>query len=1307
MQTVRRLVPNFIIEKYKANELSGSFEGAAVFVDLVGFSNMVDALSVHGQPGAEALAGLMSQVFEPLVNAVYEQGGFVIGYAGDAFNAVFPADQAQGTEAQRCLAALVTMQAHMASHSEYSTSFGNFHITLKTGMGYGKMRWQMFTSKGGKHLTYWMRGDALNRAVFSETRASAGDIITEPFALEKISKVVEVEDTDGAFRVTKILSALPDLGEISEPIPDISPMNIFFSEALLLQPVAGEFRQVINLFIDIPVNISDEALMTPFMQTVYALQEKYGGFFLRPELGDKGFNLLMIWGAPTARERDLERALDFLLELANRTKQALRAGITYRTAYAGFMGAPLREDYTVYGWGITFAARLMTYANTGEFWIDEEIARRAEEKFDVQYLGEHPIKGFSKNQRVYQLLGKKSNIETIYQGEFIGREEETKALISFIKPTRLGKFSGLMLINGEAGIGKSRLVHAFKNSLHIKNYPSNWFALQTEELVRSAFNPFKAWLKKRFEITENESNVKNWNRFMRILDEIAAATPDPELASELERTASVLAALADLPHPDSLYESLDAKSRYENTFLALSALLRAESLQLPTIIFLEDAHWLDDDTAAFLDYLIRILQADENRQYPIAIIASQRPEKDNPLLAKNASAHIEVGKLSSQNLHSLAKEILGKPITNELGTLLHKRAEGNPFYAEQILRYLSDSDSLTLGANKTYTTSESALNSIPLDVNAVLIARLDRLTQKVRETVQTASVLGREFVVDILVEMLQYQLEKLPSYVQEAEQAKIWAHLSEIEYIFSHALLRDAAYSMQLAVRQQNLHALAFSAIQQIHHENLSSYYGELAYHAEKGNLDKEAPHYLKLAGNAAKNAYQNRQAIDFFTRALALLPEDALRERFDLLIKRVECLYNIGDSIAQLSDLEEMERLAGKLDDDSLLAQTLMRSAHRYSATGDYEKTIRSTIQAKELAQTAQADTVLMSAYIVLPDALSHTGKSDEARQLAEEGLAYAQKTNNRAGEAHTSMALGLAVLELEGPSAAQKHQERALLLAKAEKDHYLEGKALNNLANAVGLAQGDYHAARDYFLQALSVFQEQGNQTGKGLVLANLGWVAGILGDYAAAMAYYEHSLKITRALGHTLEEVYTYINLSASANGQGAVKDAITRAEKALDFAIATKDRMAEHWAYFYLAHARLLEEEFKLAKEAFIECIKIRKEVNSAETLVIEARAGLSQAYAKLKEKEAAFKEAEEVHSYMEKDPTFEGAEEPLRIYLSLHTIFVDQEDARSQNVLNNANRLLEEQVSKLNSEKAQRIFVENVPWRKAIKEKAES
>ncbi len=1300
MPTIRRLVPNFIIDKYKNNELRGTFQSAAIFVDLSGFSKMTDALSAHGQRGAEALADLMRIIFEPLVNAVYAHGGFVIGYAGDAFNAVFPEDpQNTKLETQHCLAALVAMQEHMRAYPLVETPFGSFPISVKTGMGFGETRWQMFKSETGLHLSYWLRGDSLNRAVHAEEQARSGDIIIDPVAHERIQDMVEVTTMEAGVRIIKILSELPTPASITEPEPDTAPMNIFFPEALTSQTIVGEFRHVVNMFVDIPLNISDEALVAPFMQTVYDLQEQYGGFFLRPDLGDKGFNLLMFWGAPVARERDVEHALTFIMELAARTKLPLRGGITYRLAYAGFMGAPLREDYTAYGWGVNLAARLMEHAGEGEFWLDEEIARRAERVFNIKQLGDYAFKGFANKQRTYQLLGKKAEVQLMYHGKLIGRQSETDALMKFSEPLRAGKFAGMFVVNGEAGMGKSRFVHEFQASNYFNDFQAQWIVCQTEEIIREAFNAFKPWLRKRFGVVEGLSDEVNWAVFSTEMETLAASTPDPELSSELRRTSSILAALINITQPDTLYETLDAKSRRENTQIALSILLRAESLKSPLYLFMEDIHWLDDESREFLTYFMRALRADEENSYPIAIIATQRSEMKSETPAEWNAKEIKLGKLTLAHLFSIAEGILGKPITMDLNKLLEKRADGNPFFAEQILRYLMENDLLRLNVEGTYTADKKAETSLPVDVHAVMIARLDRLTRQVRETVQTASVLGREFVVDVLAQMLKDQRDELPGYVQEAEKADIWMSIEEINYIFRHAMLRDAAYSMQLENRKRQLHALAFDAMSEIHKMDLEPYHSELAYHAEKGGLKEEALRYLTLSGNQAMGIFQNRLAIDYFTRALTVLNTGDLKTEFELLIKRVECNYNVGDSASQIPDLNRLEEIARNLGDDGLLARALTRRAFRASNNGEYGETIQYAIQARDLAQAANDIETQLSIYIILPDALDHTGKLEEAKQSALDGIELARKIGNRSKEASGYNALGLVTLKLEGHTQAQKHQQQALNIAQETKDRYLEAKVLNNLAISMA-AQGDYHASREYFQQALRVFQEQGNQTGKSLSYANLGWLSSILGDYAKATEYFEYALTLARELGAHTEELYTSINLSASSGGQGNGVEARNWADKALKRSIEMKDHTAEAWAYFYLAHADMLLEQYAAARDAFQKSVDIRTEAN-VQPLIIESRAGLVDAHLALGNQAEAAQEAERIFEHMEKDPSFEGMEEPLRVYLSLHSYLEKTKDPRFSLVLQNAKQLLDAQVSKLRSREARRVFVENVPWRRAL------
>lgn len=1306
---MRRLVPNFIIDKYRSNELSGSFQGAAIFVDLSGFSKMTDTLSQHGQHGAEVLAEMMSVVFAPLVNAVFAHGGFVIGYAGDAFNAIFPSEQAQSgvqnggndSEVLRCLSALIAMQEHVRTHSQIQTPYGVFPVSIKAGMGFGETKWQIFKSRERAYLTYWFRGDSLSGAVLGEENAQSGDIVFDSVSYDLVKDVVDVESVNDCYRLVNVKTSLPAPASFLNLETDSVTMDLFFPESVSQMPVIGEFRQVVNLFVDIPINISDEALITPFMETVFALQEQYGGFFLRPDLGDKGFNLLMFWGAPVARERDVERALSFVIELAARTKLSLRAGITYRTAYAGFVGSSLREDYTAYGWGVNLAARLMTRAQDGEFLIDEEIARRSDTFFDIKYLGEFAFKGFEHKQKTFTLLGRKANAQTIYQGELIGREHELETLAAFIEPLRAGKFAGGIVVRGEAGIGKSRLVHAFQASSVFENFPVQWMVGQTEEMLRQSFNPFKSWLQKRFGFVEGESNNANWETFTQTLQELISHTTDLDLASELNRTSSVLAALLNISQPNSLYETLDSKARYENTLIALSVLFRAESLQSPLIIFLEDVHWLDDATLEFLSYFVRTILAEENKQYPIALIATQRPESLPAQIGDVGMQVLEIGKLSPSGISELAANILGAPTSASLQKLLETRANGNPFFAEQIVRFLFEQGSLSLHEDGKYYASQQAQTSLPTDVRAVLIARLDQLSQHVRETVQTASVLGREFELRLLAQMLREDLE-LPQKVKRAEKANIWTPLTEIEYLFRHALLRDAAYSMQLQSRQRELHNLALSAMLTLYADDLESHYGELAFHSEHAEIKDKAQIYLTFAGRAAAAAYQNSLALDYFIRALGVVPENDKRSQLDLLFDRAIIYGRLGDRPAQLVDLDSLESISEQLGDVHAQARACLLRADYFFTTSEFSQAIESAQRGMDLAHSIGDVEVALDAFRLIPLSLWRQGKLAEAMQFARSGLDIVQSIGRKLDEGSIYNTMGLIALDQKESSTAEEYFEKALSLAREIPDRTLETKALNNLGNYEGFIRGDYARAREYYEQSSAIIHERGDRSLEGIALVNLGWVAGMQGDFVAARAFHGNALSIAREVGNRYQEMYTLINLGAVTGVQKEADLSLRYANQARELSLKVGDRAGEAWSHFYIGHAHLLKNDFQQARDAFSASILLREESNQM-NLVMEAQAGLVETALEEGDFSEAEKRAEIILAHLANNGTLDGTEEPLRIYLALVQALKELKDPRASSILQTAKQILDGQVSLLKDESSRNMYVQNVPWRKAIQE----
>jgi class 3 adenylate cyclase len=361
---MHRLVPEFVIEQYTAGRTGGDLPAVALFVDISGFSTVTDALMVHGQHGAEVLAMLMRAVFDPLVQSVYEQNGFITTFAGDAFTAIFPLGGAQVEGHRRALAAAWHIQERMAAVAEQATPYGTFSVAAKVGLAVGDVYWGIVSAEG------------------------------------------------------------------------------------------GEFRHVVNLFVNIPT-VRTEAQLAIFMQSIFALQDRYGGLFNGLDFGDKGSNLLLFWGAPVAYKTDVERALNFILDLQTRTSIPINASVTYRVAHAGFIGSPLREDYTCFGRGVNLAARFMTAAPRGEIWLDEEAARKAQPHFDIEFGGERVFKGFAEKQQVYVLYERKEGVEAFFEGELVGREAELGQLHDFLGPLWEGRSAGAMVVLGDPGSGRS------------------------------------------------------------------------------------------------------------------------------------------------------------------------------------------------------------------------------------------------------------------------------------------------------------------------------------------------------------------------------------------------------------------------------------------------------------------------------------------------------------------------------------------------------------------------------------------------------------------------------------------------------------------------------------------------------------------------------------------------------------------------------------------------------------------------------------------------------------------------------------
>lgn len=1217
---MHHLIPFFIYEQYRSGRLDGRLQAVTLFLDISGFSAMTQTLIQHGRDGAETLAQMINHVFEPIISAIYAHGGFVILFAGDGLTVVFPRDDAD-TAVSACHAAQTIAQIFIDQPIQ-STRLGDFMLTIRQGLSVGEVEWGIIESETRK--TYFFRGEAITGCAHAGHQAAGGDIVLDNQLLALLPPTaITCQPVAGAYaRLTRFNPAVSPAVDLTylDQWGDTAVSALiaarFFPPTLWQMPQHAELRYAVTVFVSF-AGADDFFTLNYFIARVMNICDRFGGFFVETDFGDKGDFFLVYFGAPVAHENDIKRALDFVLALKTELPDhsiTWRAGLTAGLVYAGYVGTAVRDKYTCMGSIVNLAARLMMHAQWGEVLVSREVAIHP--AFDFISLGKSTFKGFAQPLPVYQLLGNTA-AERVFPQKLVGREPELRQMLAFAQPLLANRQAGIVRVFGDAGIGKSHLVYTFSQLLGVR---VRWLSGQTDPILREPLNPFVYLLKRYFGQTNGASEAENKANFTRRFDDLLTTLlqlPDTRaLQHELTRTKSFLGALLGLHWPDSLYERLTAQGRYRNTFIAIATLLQAECRQQPIVLKLEDGHSLDEASKEFLPFLTRRVAG-----LPLLLVITSRYHDNGepPAYAMApGTPELSIGlqPLSDSALQDMTHDVLGMATDDRLHRLLVEKSEANPFFIQQILYFLQENNLVQIRANNNrpmvVLTAHAA--DLPPTLQRLLVARLDRLPPAVKQVVQTAAVLGREFDSRLLPLILQRDLDE---EMKVAEQEQIWTVLNAMTYIFKHGLLRDAAYEMQLRAHLRPLHFLAGVYGEQLYALNLPIYYGTLAYHYESAFLLGEpaahdkASHYLQAAGHHALKNFEHQVAINYFNRALALTPVNDLTGQFHLLLARETAHDMQGNREAQAGDLGELAGLSRQLTltDQAIVA---LRQANYSEATGNYELTSKQAETAVALAQQTGDQNLAAEGYGIAGLALWRLGRLSLAQAQFQAGVRIATDCANLKLLAHCLHGLGNVAYFQKDHAVARSYYQQALTIRRELGDRYGEELSLNNLG-VVAWSQGDTLAAQAYHTQNLSFCREIGDRRGEGMSFSNLGHVAMDKGDHVAAKMYFEQSLAIRREVGDSYGEAISLNELGAVAMIQG----------------------------------------NLTLAEAYYRQALTIRLGLNQPYHLV-EDWAGLARLKLAQNDPETAWQYGQQVLKHLRVNPGLEGAIDPLRAF---HFIWV--------------------------------------------------
>ncbi len=1354
--------------------------GSALFADISGFTPLAQAFAheLGATRGAEALLEAINPVFAALIGPLHHFGGSVVTFVGDAITCWF--DEAQGPTAPRAVATALAMQEAMARFATRRTPAGvPVALSIKVAVATGPTR-RFLVGDPLLLVMDVLAGAALERTAQGERLAGRGQVVVDEETVQALGKRLAAHELRPGPAGRRFFVVRGLAGEVPPaPWPDLpaglfSPSQVrpWLPPAIYEQlaggaPVLGDLRPVTPLFIkftgiDYDADDAGERL-DAFLRWAQRIVHRRGGTLLQLTQDAKGTFLYATFGAPVAHEDDPARALHAALALRAPPPElgyigALQMGLTRGEVWTGTCGGAGRFCYGVIGADVNLAARLMAAARPGQTLVTGRL--RADPSvsadFDLAYVGNRRYKGLAEPIPTYKLRGEQLAGQRIFPAALVGREAALQRLLDMARPLFAGRPAGVALIYGEAGIGKSHLCYALRQALGER---VSWFTAQTDQILRQAFNPFVYWLRHYFEQTPSASEEENTAdfeaRFGQLLEGLAERAPAAgvaaearsaaALAAELARVKSVLGALVGLHWPGSLYEQLDAKGRHENILAAIRLLLLAESRLRPVVLELEDGHWLDEFSQEALTALIRGLSG-----YPLLILVTARYADDGsrPVLVPDPGVPtltLDLDALAPADLARLAAELLGGPADPGLLALLQDKSQGNPFFAQQVLYYLRDNGAVALGPNGNWQVQAAEL-ALPDHINAILVARIDRLAREVKEIVQTAAVIGREFHVQVLSQMLREDARPL---VRRAEQEQIWTALHELRYLFKHALLRDAAYAMQLKARLRDLHRLAANAYETLYAADLEEHYATLAYHYGQAGDDDAERRYAHLAGKQAAERFAHSEAVRFFSRALELTPEDDRAERYALLLAR-EGIHSLqGNRPAQAADLAALEELAGAAVDEGpegavRRAEVALRRSRYAEAVGDYPAAIQYAQETIALAQAAGDAALEATAHRGWGVVLWQQGENLAARERLRQALRLAQAVGRRNLEADCLCALGCVDWSLGDYAAAQRAYEESLRLSQEVGDRGREIVSLQNLglvlstrgdwaaardyyerslksAREIGyrrgenyaleslgtvfMDQGDYLAAWDIYAQTLAISREIGDRREEARSYTYLGEICRALGDYAGAREHYARSLELARAVGERASEGLTLGNLSLIAHNQGDDAAARQYGEQALQIVRESGDRRTQGYVLTALGHALAGLGQWGESLSAYQEALAIRRELGES-CLVMETLAGLARLHLAQGEATAALGPAQEIAAYLEAGGTLDGADEPLRVYLTCYRALQANGDPRSRAILATAYRLLQQRAAQLTDEASRRSFLEQVPYHRQVVEAAE-
>ena len=824
-----------------------------------------------------------------------------------------------------------------------------------------------------------------------------------------------------------------------------------------------------------------------------------------------GDGVMALFGAPIAHEDSARRAVAAALEMQkslddyaaevkkrHRIECRFRVGLNTGPVVVGKISDNLDMDYTALGDTVNLAARMEELAEPGTVHLSENTYRAVQDYFECVPLGALTVKGKAEPVVAYWAVRERP-VRTRFEAAaergltpFVGRDQELAVLRGYLEQAKRGQ-GQVVFVSGEAGIGKSRLLLEFRSS--ILDQAATWLEGHCISYGKNIpYLPIIDILKRNFGVQEGDNDAA----IIRKVDEGTA-----NWAETARATVPYLKYLLSVDPGDPAVTVMDPLERRAGVFDSLRALLLQEGKRRPLVVVVEDLHWVDEKSEEALAALVDIVAS-----APVLLVLTYRPGYAHSLGERTYFSRLALGRLGSEESAIIAQQVLQvATLPQQLQQLITGKAEGNPFYIEEVTKSLVESGVLRK-TNGSYSLEQPVEQiRVPDTIQEVILSRIDRLKRQAKEAIQLASVIGREFTVRLLnrISHIEAKMDDLLAELKSLELIYEKAYFPELSYMFKHALTHDVAYSTLLVERRRALHRIVAAAIEELYADRLSEHYEALAHHYYQGQQWQKALDYLVKAGDKATAAYANQDALDYYARALEVcerLGETALATSISVARSRGLVNYTIGDFRGYAADSDRMLVSARGLGDRRLEGMALARRGTAEFWDHDFEtaeETLRAALAIGDEGFNDVrfvASSQLASMYVVI-------NRHAEAEPLMRTAEELAPKVDDRLTQAWwgVSGSLGsnwagrfneaLEVLERWQGAAEKSHQMTTLLWHRWEKALALGGR-------------GDYQQALALLADLLGTCARVGDVHTRARTLNTIGWIYGELQDHQQAMEW-----------------------------------------------------------------------------------------------------------------------------------------------------------------------------------------------------------